>query len=293
MLCGKGGIAIRLHQFLVQQPNVQIMPVLCQHEKTSQPPFPSFYDYLTASGYSYHEIPSQQSSSHLQQLLANLQPTLVIAAQLSVIINPATVVAFPNRILNFHYAPLPQYRGVAPIAHAILNGDKTYGITLHAIDAGIDTGPMLTKAMFPIVGLANKAVYQQCEATAYDTFCQLFKPLTTALQQAGHMGSLLTPQDHELARYYSRHQFSYQANVLTGDCSASQAVSFVLAYACPPLSYAHIVYEGNTVPIVRARLCTEEALCDQPYGTIQRVSDTTYRLATRDLWVELIKAEGS
>jgi len=49
--------------------------------------------------------------------------------------------------INFHMAPLPRYRGCNSISHAIMNARKDnhweYGMTLHYIDAGIDTGPII------------------------------------------------------------------------------------------------------------------------------------------------------
>lgn len=45
--------------------------------------------------------------------------------------------------INIHGSILPKYRGAAPIQWSILNGDKTTGITIMKMDAGMDTGPIL------------------------------------------------------------------------------------------------------------------------------------------------------
>ena len=47
--------------------------------------------------------------------------------------------------INVHGSLLPKYRGAAPIQWAILNGDKTTGITTMFMDAGMDTGDMILK----------------------------------------------------------------------------------------------------------------------------------------------------
>lgn len=52
--------------------------------------------------------------------------------------------------LNIHASLLPRYRGVSPIAEAILQGDEAAGVTIMLIDAGVDTGPMLLKRSIPI-----------------------------------------------------------------------------------------------------------------------------------------------
>lgn len=47
--------------------------------------------------------------------------------------------------INVHGSLLPQYRGAAPIQWAVLNGDKTTGVTTMYMDAGMDTGDMILK----------------------------------------------------------------------------------------------------------------------------------------------------
>jgi methionyl-tRNA formyltransferase len=56
----------------------------------------------------------------------------------------------PFGCINTHGSLLPRHRGAAPIAAAILAGDEEAGITVMKMDAGVDTGPMLSKASIPI-----------------------------------------------------------------------------------------------------------------------------------------------
>jgi methionyl-tRNA formyltransferase len=53
-------------------------------------------------------------------------------------------------ILNVHASLLPRFRGASPIQHAILEGDTTTGVTVMKIDAGMDTGPILSQCNVPI-----------------------------------------------------------------------------------------------------------------------------------------------
>ncbi len=56
------------------------------------------------------------------------------------------------RILNVHGGPLPGYRGLplATVAYAVLHGETEFAATLHEVDAGIDTGPVLAERRFPV-----------------------------------------------------------------------------------------------------------------------------------------------
>ena len=78
--------------------------------------------------------------------LRNLQPDLIVVAAYGQIL-PQAILDLPRfGCLNVHTSLLPKYRGAAPIQWAILNGDEQSGVTIMKMDAGLDTGPMLTQA---------------------------------------------------------------------------------------------------------------------------------------------------
>jgi methionyl-tRNA formyltransferase len=52
--------------------------------------------------------------------------------------------------VNLHMAPLPEYRGCNQFSLAIINGDKEFGVTVHQLDEGIDSGPVIAERRFPI-----------------------------------------------------------------------------------------------------------------------------------------------
>jgi len=64
---------------------------------------------------------------------------------------PASVLAIPRRgTINVHASLLPRYRGAAPIAWAIVNGETETGVTTMLLDEGMDTGPTLLSRRTPI-----------------------------------------------------------------------------------------------------------------------------------------------
>lgn len=52
--------------------------------------------------------------------------------------------------LNKHCAPLPSYGGVYPVFWAMLHGETTLGASIHEMDAGFDTGPIVSQALMPV-----------------------------------------------------------------------------------------------------------------------------------------------
>ena len=75
--------------------------------------------------------------------LAALRPDLCVTAAYGQILS-AELISVPRLgFINVHASLLPKYRGAAPIAYAILNGDAKTGITLFQIDPGLDAGAIL------------------------------------------------------------------------------------------------------------------------------------------------------
>ena len=59
--------------------------------------------------------------------------------------------AFPNRILNIHPALLPAYPGLDSWKQALEAGEKEAGCTVHFVDEGMDTGPIILQESVPIL----------------------------------------------------------------------------------------------------------------------------------------------
>lgn len=78
--------------------------------------------------------------------LKALAPDLCVTAAFGQILSQEILDIPPLGNINVHASLLPRHRGSAPIAHAILQGDRRAGVTTMMMDRGIDTGDMLLKA---------------------------------------------------------------------------------------------------------------------------------------------------
>ncbi len=86
----------------------------------------------------------------VQAALAALAPDLIVVAAYGLIL-PQAVLDLPRYgCINVHGSLLPRHRGAAPVAAAILAGDVEAGISIMLMDAGVDTGPVLSSASIPI-----------------------------------------------------------------------------------------------------------------------------------------------
>jgi phosphoribosylglycinamide formyltransferase-1 len=81
----------------------------------------------------------------LAEEIAAFEPTWVVSAGFMRILGAAVLSAFPNRIINTHPALLPSFPGAHAVADALSYGVKVTGCTVHLIDSGVDTGPVLAQ----------------------------------------------------------------------------------------------------------------------------------------------------
>ncbi|MEM8586925.1 MAG: methionyl-tRNA formyltransferase [Pseudomonadota bacterium] len=85
-----------------------------------------------------------------QQLFAALNLDAAIVVAYGLILPPAILTAPRLGCINVHASLLPRWRGAAPIQRAILAGDDETGVTIMAMDEGLDTGPTISRKATPI-----------------------------------------------------------------------------------------------------------------------------------------------
>jgi phosphoribosylglycinamide formyltransferase-1 len=68
---------------------------------------------------------------------------LVVAAGYMRLLDPGFLDTFPQRVINVHPALLPAFPGLHVVQQAIDYGVKVFGVTVHFLDAGVDTGPII------------------------------------------------------------------------------------------------------------------------------------------------------
>jgi phosphoribosylglycinamide formyltransferase-1 len=75
---------------------------------------------------------------------------VVVLAGYMQLLTPAFLARFPDRIVNVHPSLLPAFPGLAAIEQALEAGVETTGVTVHLVDEGIDTGPVLRQEPVPV-----------------------------------------------------------------------------------------------------------------------------------------------
>jgi phosphoribosylglycinamide formyltransferase-1 len=82
---------------------------------------------------------------------------LVVLAGFMELLSPAFLERFPQAVINVHPSLLPAYPGLGAIEQALAHGDERFGVTVHYVDAGIDTGPVILQDAIELPGAGDPA----------------------------------------------------------------------------------------------------------------------------------------
>ncbi|MBW1760584.1 MAG: phosphoribosylglycinamide formyltransferase [Deltaproteobacteria bacterium] len=83
--------------------------------------------------------------------VASLEPDLVVLAGFMRVLGAPLLERFPGRIINVHPALLPSFPGHSGPQDALDGGVRVSGCTVHIVDTGVDTGPILAQAAVPVL----------------------------------------------------------------------------------------------------------------------------------------------
>lgn len=85
---------------------------------------------------------------------------LVVLAGYMQLLSAPFVARFRNRIVNVHPALLPRFPGLDAIGHALDAGVETTGVTVHFVDEGVDTGPVILQREVPVPADRDRALLE-------------------------------------------------------------------------------------------------------------------------------------
>jgi methionyl-tRNA formyltransferase len=132
-----------------------------------------------------------EATAAIDQLRATPHDVMVVAAY--GLILPQEVLDIPPLgCINIHASLLPRWRGAAPIHRAIEAGDAETGITLMQMDAGLDTGAMISEARTPILDSDTTALLHDRLAQAG---ARLIVDALTELERSGKLAATPQPAD--------------------------------------------------------------------------------------------------
>ncbi|MBV1789312.1 methionyl-tRNA formyltransferase [Marinobacterium sp. D7] len=200
--------------------------------------------------------PTSLRNPEAQQQLAAFGADLMIVVAYGLILPQAVLDAPRLGCINVHASLLPRWRGAAPIHRALLAGDTETGITIMQMDAGLDTGAMLSIARCPILADdTSGALHDRLAELGAQTLVQTLAPLAEGTLEP-------TAQDDSLACYAAK--LEKQEGKLDWSQPAECLQRQVRGLNPWPVAYTEI--SGQTIRVWGAR--TEAGADDQMPGTV-------------------------
>jgi phosphoribosylglycinamide formyltransferase 1 len=96
---------------------------------------------------------------------------LIVLAGYMQLLSPAFVARFRNRVVNVHPALLPSFPGLDAIGQALDAGVEVTGVTVHFVDEGVDTGPVILQREVAIPADRNRAALEEAiHATEHELY---------------------------------------------------------------------------------------------------------------------------
>lgn len=106
------------------------------------------------------------------------QADILVLAGYMRLIGTVLLKAFPRKIVNIHPSLLPKYPGLDALGQALAHGDTTLGVTVHFVDAGMDTGPILLQESFTIeAGTPRPEVESRLHALEHELYPRALQTL--------------------------------------------------------------------------------------------------------------------
>lgn len=107
-------------------------------------------------------------------------PDLVVSAGFMKILGPRFLSRFYGRVINTHPALLPSFPGAHGVADALAYGVKVTGCTVHLVDAGMDTGPILAQRAVPVLdGDDEQTLHERIKVTERQLLVDMVAAIAT------------------------------------------------------------------------------------------------------------------
>ncbi len=177
-----------------------------------------------------------------QQILRDLTPDVMVVVAYGEILRPSVLNIAPHGALNVHGSLLPRHRGAAPIAGALLAGEKETGVTIMLMDEGMDTGPILAIHEIPIAE-------NDTRGSLFETLSTLGAELLVKTLPRWLAGEI-TPQTQAHDRATYTQQIEKHEGELDWTRSAEQLVNQIRAFDPWPSTFTS--WQGKRLKILAA-----------------------------------------
>lgn len=207
---------------------------------------PSFRRFATSAGVPVR-APANVNDPAFVAEMAEIRPDFLLSFQAAQLLRAPLLATPAMAALNLHFGPLPRYRGVAPIAWALINGEAETGVTLHHINVGVDDGPVISSKRVPIRPEdTGRTVYDRCAEAGIE----LFRESWPAVRHETAPGD---PQSPDEALYYNRYSVDFSQRSVSWQRDCESIANWIRAFIFPPFQFPTINLGDSTLEVRSVR----------------------------------------
>lgn len=223
------------------------------------------HTFAEENGLPVYTPKSLRNEEALQEFTA-LSPDIAVVIAYGLII-PQNILDVPTHgFINIHASLLPRWRGASPVQAAIMAGDKQTGVTIMKMDAGIDTGDIISMQSVDILESTTADIlFEQLSEIGKDMIVDTLNNLQTSLANA-------YAQPEEGATYAQK--ISKEECQIDLSQPAIDIQHKIMALSSSPAAWLDIA--GTRVKILNASVVDNQA---HPIGTIFKHNDSNLAIA--------------
>ncbi|CAM4128471.1 phosphoribosylglycinamide formyltransferase [Mesobacillus thioparans] len=130
--------------------------------------------------------PSKEAyEEEILQKLTGLEVDMIVLAGYMRLIGPTLLNAFEGKIINIHPSLLPAFPGKDAIGQALAAGAETTGVTIHYVDEGMDTGPVIASASVKItLGETRESLQKKIQRIEHSLYPEVLEELLNGNEEA-------------------------------------------------------------------------------------------------------------
>lgn len=211
------------------------------------------------------------------------KPDLLVSMSYNQIFKKEIIESVPLNIINCHAGKLPFYRGRNILNWCLINDEKDFGITVHFVDEGIDTGDIILQRIYPITDEDNyqtllDSAYKGCASIIYDGI---------KLLQKGNYERIPQKTIHSVGMYCGERKEGDEW--LNWNQTSRDIFNFVRAI-CKPGPMAHTRIEGSksVLKINKVKLIEQAPVYKGVPGQVIGKGSKSFIVKTKDSFIEIL-----
>lgn len=260
---------------LVQDESIEIMFVVPRSDSSDV----TLENYSYEYSIDYFKLDNVNSKESLEKI-RSYECDLLVSMSYNQIFKKEIINITKHGIINCHAGKLPFYRGRNILNWVLINDESEFGITVHFVDEGIDTGDIITQKSFPIT---DSDSYQTLLEVAFVECAQLIYEGVKKVQE-GCVAPIRQEEIHSLGMYCGRRVVGDE--MINWNDSSRNIFNFIRAI-CEPGPMARSHYGEKLLSINSAVYFTNAPQYIGKPGQVLSKTNEGYLIKTKDSFIEI------